>query len=143
MLDTKRAVIALCTFLAIPIIIPAQETAPGQQTKASPEGLMKDPVKREPMIREFIKRSPEHFPEPVFDKNAPALPVGLKPGGILIFSKTNGFRDDPAIQASNAALSAIAKRHGWSFFQTENAAVMNPNQLSQFELMIWNNHPAV
>jgi hypothetical protein len=46
----------------------------------------------------------EHFPDPVFDKSAPALPAGLKAGGILIFSKTNGFRDTPAIQASNAAL---------------------------------------
>src|SRR3954447_4255097 len=93
---------------------------------------MRDPVKRAAFMR-------EHFPEPVFDQTPPALPAGLKPGGILIYSKTNGFRDTPAIQASNTTLSAIAQRRGWPFFQTENGAVMNPQQLSKFKLVIWNN----
>jgi len=93
---------------------------------------MRDPAKRAAFMR-------EHFPEPVFDKTPPTLPDGFKGGGVLIFSKTNGFRDSPAIQASNAALSAIAQRRGWPFFQTENGAVMNPEQLRQFKLVIWNN----
>jgi hypothetical protein len=28
-------------------------------------------------------------------------PADLKPGGILIFSKTSDYRDEPAIEASN------------------------------------------
>src|ERR1700730_13444463 len=62
---------------------------------------------------------------PTFDKEPPVLPIDLKPGGVLIFSKTNGFRDDAAIQASDAALAAIAHQRAWPFFITENGAVMN------------------
>jgi len=66
---------------------------------------------------------------PTFDKEPPVLPADLKSGGVLIFSKTNGFRDDAAIQASNAALAAIAHERAWPFFITENGAVMNKEQL--------------
>ena len=113
---------------------PAQQpAAPAESAnEARIRELMRDPVKRAAFLR-------EHFPEPVFDKVAPELPAGLPPGGILIYSKTNGFRDSPAIQASNAALAAIAQRRGWPFFQTENGAVMNARQLSRFKLVIWNN----
>ncbi|HWB53691.1 MAG TPA: hypothetical protein VG722_05840, partial [Tepidisphaeraceae bacterium] len=41
--------------------------------------------------------------EPAYDTTPPELPADLKPGGVLIYSKTNGFRDEPAIQASDAA----------------------------------------
>src|SRR5271170_4952319 len=76
---------------------------------------------------------------PTFDKEPPVLPADLKPGGVLIFSKTNGFRDDAAIQASNAALAAIAHERGWPFFITENGAVMNKDQLDKFKVVLWNN----
>src|SRR5580704_2903891 len=55
---------------------------------------------------------PGFVANPTFDKEPPVLPADLKPGGVLIFSKTNGFRDDAAIQASNAALAAIAHERG-------------------------------
>jgi type 1 glutamine amidotransferase len=124
-----------CAFLASAVILSAQQTAP--PAAASPEearirALLQDPAKR----AAFMK---EHFPDPVFDKTPPTLPAGFKSGGVLIFSKTNGFRDSPAIQASNEALAAIAKQKGWPAFQTENGAVMNAAQLRQFKLVIWNN----
>jgi len=68
----------------------------------------------------------------------PKLPNSLGPRAILIFSKTNGFRDDAQIQATNAALAAIARRQGWSYYTTENAAVFNPAQLGQFQAVVWN-----
>jgi type 1 glutamine amidotransferase len=74
-----------------------------------------------------------------YDKERPELPADLKPGGILIFSKTSGFRDEPGIQASNAALAAISEERGWPYFITENGAVMNPEQLAKFKLVVWNN----
>ena len=76
---------------------------------------------------------------PTLDKEAPQLPADLKPGGILIFSKTVGYRDEPGIQASVAALSVIAMMKGWPYFATENGAVMNADQLSKFKLIIGNN----
>jgi uncharacterized protein len=74
-----------------------------------------------------------------YDREPPTLPPDLKPGGILIFSKTSGYRDEPAIEASNAALAVIAAEHSWPFFVTENGAVMNADQLGKFKLVIWNN----
>ena len=73
-----------------------------------------------------------------FDTTPPALPMGLGDKAILIFSKTNGFRDDAQIRAANAALVEIAHRHGWSSFVTENAAVFNPAQLGKFRAVVWN-----
>ncbi len=74
-----------------------------------------------------------------YDQRPPKLPPDLKPGGVLIFSKTSGYRDEPAIEASCAALAAIAKEHNWPYFITENGAVMNAEQLGKFKLVIWNN----
>jgi type 1 glutamine amidotransferase len=132
----SRATIGFCILLSCAAMLPAQEQASQPPAASSEEqrirDFLKDPVRRAAFMR-------EHFPEPVFDKTPPTLPAELRPGGILIFSKTNGFRDTPAINASNATLSAIAQRHGWPVFQTENGAVMNPGQLGHFRLVIWNN----
>ena len=77
---------------------------------------------------------------PQLDQTAPELPADLKAGGMLIISKTSGFREEAAIQASDAALAAIAKERGWPYFVTENGAVMNPEQLAKFKVVIWNNN---
>ena len=72
-----------------------------------------------------------------YDKVAPKLPALQQPA-ILIFSKTNGFRDGNQITTGNAALEKIAKDKGWSSFTTENAAVFNAQQLRQFKAVVWN-----
>jgi type 1 glutamine amidotransferase len=76
---------------------------------------------------------------PSYDSEPPALPADLGAGGVLIFSKTNGYRDEASVRASNAALAAIATLRGWPSYVTENGAVMNAAQLSKFRLVIWNN----
>src|SRR5262245_6141673 len=53
---------------------------------------------------------------PAFDKEPPQMPADFKTGGVLIFSKTNGFREEASIQASNAALAAIATMRGLPSF---------------------------
>lgn len=77
--------------------------------------------------------------DPKQDAVPPTLPADLKPGGVLIFSKTVGYRDEPAMQASTAALASIAHERNWPFFATENGAVMNAAQLGKFKLVVWNN----
>lgn len=77
---------------------------------------------------------------PTFDKEPPVLPADLKPGGVLIYSKTNGFRDDSGVVASDTALAAMAHERGWPYFVTENGAVMNKEQLSKFKVVVWNNN---
>ncbi len=77
---------------------------------------------------------------PVYDKVQPELPADLKPGGILIYSKTNGFREEAGIQASDVALAVISKDRGWPYYVTENAAIMNKDQLARFKVVVWNNN---
>lgn len=69
----------------------------------------------------------------------PVLPADLKPDGILVFSKTNGFRHEEAIPAANQLLGEIAARRGWSAYFTESAGVFNAEQLPRFKVVVWNN----
>ena len=71
-----------------------------------------------------------------YDETPPALPA-LSDKAILIFSKTNGFRDDEQIVAANRAIAEIAKQRGWTSYTTENAAVFNPVQLKRFKAVVW------
>ena len=73
-----------------------------------------------------------------YDKTPPQLPAKLSGNAILIFSKTNGFRDDEQIVAANRALEEIARARGWSSYTTENAAIFNPAQLARFKAVVWN-----
>lgn len=75
----------------------------------------------------------------VYETTPPPLPRNLGHPAILVFSKTNGFRDDDSVRAANAALAAICKQRGWSSFFTENGAVFNPADLSHFDAAVWNN----
>ncbi len=80
-------------------------------------------------------------PNPTYDTVPPELPADLKPGGVLIFAKTNGFRDEASIRGSDAALAAICYERHWPLFVTETTrAVMNAAQLSKFKVVVWNNN---
>jgi type 1 glutamine amidotransferase len=137
------------TLMAISPILNAQEQsstlnvpAAGQaQTSPSEPGALGGvrQVHRSPDPHGLGYAASGYVQNPTIDKDPPELPADLKPGGILIFSKTNGFRDEPAIETSDAVLSAIAMEKGWPYCVTENGAVMNPGQLKQFKLVIWNN----
>lgn len=72
-----------------------------------------------------------------YDAEAPKLPKFSQPA-ILIFSKTNGFRDSAQIAAANAAVEQIAREKGLASFTTQNAAVFNDSQLAQFSAVVWN-----
>lgn len=73
-----------------------------------------------------------------YDKTPPQISAKLADPAILIFSKTNGFRDDAQIIAANRALEEIARQRGWGSYTTENAAIFNPDQLARFKAVIWN-----
>ena len=70
---------------------------------------------------------------------APALPANLARPAILVFSKTNAFRHEEAIPAANALFAQMAKDKGWGYFQTENGAAFNPQILSHFDAVVFNN----
>ncbi len=81
-----------------------------------------------------------YYGKHVYEAVPPELPAApwTEPA-ILVFSKTNGYREDAAVKASNAALAAIAKSRGWAAFFTENGAVFNPAALGRFKATVWNN----
>lgn len=83
------------------------------------------------------KEYAEHFPEPTYDQVAPELPQFTSDTRVLIFSKTNGFRHIEAIPAARTLFESFAAKNGWDSFFTENAAIHNSEDLSQFNLVIW------
>jgi type 1 glutamine amidotransferase len=78
-----------------------------------------------------------HLPKATFDTVAPRLPESIKQG-VLIVSKTNGWRHLEHIPHSNAVLSGIARELGRPVFTTENAAVFNDEQLARFSVVVLN-----
>jgi len=80
-----------------------------------------------------------YYGKHVYETTPPELPAQLNETAVLIFSKTNGFRDDAAVNAANQALKQLAQKRGWSAFVTENGAVFNPDMLRRFKAVVWNN----
>jgi type 1 glutamine amidotransferase len=74
-----------------------------------------------------------------YDHTPPVVPKTLNHPAILVFSKSNGFRDDPSVNAAAAALQTMAAREHWTLFSTENAAVFNAADLKRFDAVVWNN----
>lgn len=76
------------------------------------------------------------FPSSDHDTQAPALP-GLDAPAVLVFTKTNGFRHEEAIEAGVPMFREFAAEEGWSFYHTENGAVFNPGDLARFDLVVF------
>lgn len=74
-----------------------------------------------------------------YDHTPPVLPEKLGHPAMLVFSKSNGFRDDPSVNAATAALKAMAEREHWNIFFTDDAAVFNAPALKRFDVVVWNN----
>lgn len=74
-----------------------------------------------------------------YDHAPPVLPEKLDHPAMLVFSKSNGFRDDPSVNAATAALKTMAEREHWNIFFTDNAAVFNAPALKRFDVVVWNN----
>lgn len=76
---------------------------------------------------------------PPIDTERPTLPAELSRPAVLNFSKTGGYRHEEAIPACTGVLEEITSRRGWSIYSTENGAVMNPEDLARFDVVVWNN----
>ena len=77
------------------------------------------------------------FPSSEHESVPPELPAELASPAVLLFSKTNGFRHDEAIDAGLPAFEEIARKRGWGLFATENGAVHNSEQLARFDIIVW------
>ena len=79
------------------------------------------------------------FPSHHHDTVAPSIPADLVSPSVLVFSKTNIFRHKEGIEGGAGALQAIAKKHNWGMFHTENGAVFNPDDLARFDAVVFLN----
>lgn len=73
---------------------------------------------------------------PVFDTERPTDPGAIGPNGVLVFSKTNGFRHE-SIEPGIAAIKALGKQRGWQVVSTENGAFFNDDYLKRFKVVVW------
>ena len=78
-----------------------------------------------------------HLPSKIVDTVAPTLPANIQ-RGVLIMSKTNGWRHIEHIPHSNTVLADISRQLGRPSFTTENAAVFNDAQLAHFSVVVLN-----
>ena len=76
---------------------------------------------------------------PFYESDPPELPTQMKNFSVLVFSKTNGFPHTEAIEAAIPAFQKMGEENNWTVFSTNNGAVFNDEQLSQFDVVIWNN----
>jgi len=79
------------------------------------------------------------FPSAHHDTVAPKLPPSLASPGILLFTKTNGFRHRDGISSGVAFLESTAQDRGWGLFHTENGAIFNEGDLRRFQVVVFLN----
>ncbi len=74
-----------------------------------------------------------------YESTPPEIPHDISGSTVLVFSKTNGFPHSSAIKAAIPAFEKMAADNGWILYSTNNGAIFNPEQLQQFDVVIWNN----
>lgn len=75
-----------------------------------------------------------------FETVAPEIDFPLeKKIAVLLFSKTTGFRHDASIEAGKQAFSKMASANNWFLYETESGGVFNKDQLSKFDVVVFNN----
>lgn len=74
--------------------------------------------------------------KPSFDTVRPADPGQVGAKGVLIFSKTNGFRH-ASIERGIEAFKKTGKEKGWDVRSTENGAFFNPDYLQRFKVVVF------
>lgn len=70
-----------------------------------------------------------------------ATPLRVQRGrpAVLVFEKSNGFRDGPSVDAATTALRRIGERRGWQMIFSSRSGDFTPANLRQFDAVIWNN----
>ena len=86
----------------------------------------------------FIYKVKNGFPV-FYETERPTLFVAKNRPAILVFSKTSSFRHGESIEASIPILMDMAKKNHWFLYETESGGVFNEDQLSLFDLVIFNN----
>jgi hypothetical protein len=90
------------------------------------------------LVAVFIYKVKNGFPVS-YETEKPSINFPKDQPAILLFSKTSGYRHSDAIDASKVMFADLAKKNHWFLYETEEGGVFNPEQLSQFKVVIFNN----
>ncbi|GAB3543874.1 ThuA domain-containing protein [Spirosoma fluminis] len=86
----------------------------------------------------FFYKIQNGFPV-TYETEKPAINFPPNQSAILVFSKTTAFRHGESIDASKPVFQAMARRNNWFVYEMEEGGVFNPEQLRQFNAVIFNN----
>lgn len=86
----------------------------------------------------FLYKVKNGFPVS-YETEVPAIDFPQNKKAILLFSKTTGFRHDESIEAGKTAFMELSKKHDWFIYSTEEGGAFNQDQLSNFDVVIFNN----
>ncbi|MEM9328685.1 MAG: ThuA domain-containing protein [Bacteroidota bacterium] len=90
------------------------------------------------LISVFIYKVKYGFPVS-YETEAPELTIPSNKTSILLFSKTTGFRHGESIEAGKEVFADLAASKGWYLYPTEEGGVFNTDQLTQFDVVVFNN----
>ena len=126
---TKADPPTLADILTIQIMSAEFSAVPAEALGKLDKDLAQVPVTREAALARCAR----------YDHTPPVLSDHLDGPAILVFSKSNGFRDDPSVDAAQTALKAMAGREHWNLVFSDNAAIFNGPDLKRFAAVVWNN----
>ena len=86
----------------------------------------------------FIYKVKNGFPV-TYETEKPAISIPSDKPAVLLFSKTTGFRHGESIDASKSVLKDLSSKNGWFVYETEEGGIFNPEQIAQFEVVIFDN----
>jgi type 1 glutamine amidotransferase len=86
----------------------------------------------------FIYKIKYGFPVS-YETEVPTIDFASNQKAVLLFSKATGFRHGESIEAGQKVFEDLAKKNNWFLYSTEEGGVFNPEQLSKFGAVIFNN----
>lgn len=76
---------------------------------------------------------------PYFEEEAPEVRFPVDQKRVLLFSKANAFVHSEGIEAAKPVFRKMAKANNWFLYEFDEGGIFNEAQLSEFDLVIWNN----
>jgi uncharacterized protein len=86
----------------------------------------------------FIYKIRNGFPVS-YETDAPHIDFAQGKTNVLLFSKATGFRHGESIEAGIKVFGELAKKNDWFLYSTDEGGVFNPEQLKNFDVVIFNN----
>ncbi len=76
---------------------------------------------------------------PFYETEIPKIDFPDHQPSVLLFSKSTGFRHAGSIDTAKQIIRQLAIKNNWFIYETESGGVFNENQLSKFDVVIFNN----